>query len=96
MHWGWNVAMGAIFGLPVSGFAFPGILKVELVPDLDWLSGGAFGPEAGVAGTVAAGLLGLLVWKILPPDPAEAERTVEGELGSESGTPGEVPRSFDG
>ncbi len=47
MHAAWNVTLGGIFGVPVSGLQVDGMLKGALSgPEL--LSGGAFGPEASV------------------------------------------------
>ena len=47
LHVAWNFTQGGIFGSPVSGFAFDGLLQGELTgPAL--LSGGAFGVEASV------------------------------------------------
>jgi membrane protease YdiL (CAAX protease family) len=57
VHLGWNWSMAALLDLPVSGlelFDAPLYEPVERGPT--WLSGGAFGPEAGLAG-----LLGLLL-----------------------------------
>jgi hypothetical protein len=58
LHFSWNYAQGALFGFPVSGVRV-GLAVVrtrETGPDL--LTGGAFGPEAGLLG-VAAVLLGI-------------------------------------
>ncbi len=57
VHVGWNWSMAALLDLPVSGLELydaPLYEPVERGPA--WLSGGAFGPEAGLAG-----LLGLLL-----------------------------------
>lgn len=60
VHAGWNFAQGALFGAPVSGMASVGSLLVtRAVPGApDWLSGGAFGPEA----TPVAVVVGLAVF----------------------------------
>ena len=54
VHWGWNWALGSIFGLPVSGLT---LLSHPLLYGKDfgpkWLTGGNYGIEGGVAGTVA-------------------------------------------
>jgi membrane protease YdiL (CAAX protease family) len=54
VHWGWNWALGSIFGLPVSGLT---LLSHPLMHGEDhgpkWLTGGSYGIEGGVAGTVA-------------------------------------------
>lgn len=54
LHWSWNLFQGNVFGFPVSGKAGDGggILRItQTGPDL--LTGGSFGPEAGVVGLVA-------------------------------------------
>jgi len=60
IHWAWNFAQGPIFGLPVSGIRFPGLLYGQTNGPELW-TGGAFGPEAGLAGMIlcliAAGAL---------------------------------------
>jgi len=65
LHFAWNFALTFIFGLPVSG-----IVTFDQITWLDgemgnpaWLSGGSFGPEGGVAATVALILSTLVVWK---------------------------------
>jgi len=65
LHWSWNFAMAFIFGLPVSGFTTLSQLA-WLRPRIGgpvWISGGSYGPEAGVAGTVALILSTLTIWK---------------------------------
>lgn len=54
LHLGWNLAQN-LFGMPVSGqrmFHFGALLSRE-VTGPDWITGGDFGPEAGVTGLVA-------------------------------------------
>jgi uncharacterized protein len=47
LHIGWNFFEGPIFGFPVSGLDFPGlILHTDTGHEL--ITGGAFGPEAGL------------------------------------------------
>lgn len=47
LHFGWNAAMGILFGLPVSGLDFSTIVQAH--PSLPvWLTGGLYGPEASV------------------------------------------------
>ncbi len=47
-HLAWNLTMGAIFGLPVSGFTdFSTIIQTNTAGP-HWLTGGAYGPEAGL------------------------------------------------
>ena len=47
MHIGWNFALGGIYGAPVSGGEANGLLAAAF-PGPEWLTGGAFGPEASV------------------------------------------------
>jgi membrane protease YdiL (CAAX protease family) len=47
LHIGWNLTLGGIYGAPVSGGVPGGLLK-SAFKGPDWLTGGAFGPEASV------------------------------------------------
>lgn len=57
LHLGWNWAMSALFDLPVSGLERDTPLYDSVEQGADWWTGGVFGPEAGVAATVAVLLL---------------------------------------
>lgn len=65
MHFAWNFVQGNVFGFPVSG-KVPHTATVVAIeqqgPDL-W-TGGAFGPEAGVLGILAAvaGMAATILW----------------------------------
>jgi membrane protease YdiL (CAAX protease family) len=49
LHFAWNFVQGPLLGFPVSGIAAGGLQQVhDLGPA--WLSGGAYGPEAGLVG----------------------------------------------
>lgn len=65
LHWSWNFAMVFIFGLPVSGFTSLGELAWlrGRIGEPTWVSGGSYGPEAGVAATIALILSTLAIWK---------------------------------
>jgi membrane protease YdiL (CAAX protease family) len=52
-HLGWNYVQGAILALPVSGVRYGGLLAVVDPGRVPWLTGGAFGPEGGLLGTLA-------------------------------------------
>lgn len=57
VHLGWNWCMAALLDLPVSGlelFDAPIYEPLDLGPG--WLTGGPFGPEAGVAGFIGLAL----------------------------------------
>lgn len=63
LHWAWNWALGGFFGLPVSGvtlFANPLLRATDSGPA--WLTGGSYGIEGGLAGTIALTLFTLIVW----------------------------------
>lgn len=63
VHAGWNWTMASLLDFPVSGLtAFDTPLYDAVELGADWWTGGAFGPEAGLAGSIAllAGTLWLL------------------------------------
>jgi len=62
IHFAWNWVMGGIYGLPVSGLdgRRSVIQTIEQGPDL-W-TGGKFGPEAGLLGLFAIGLIFLWIF----------------------------------
>lgn len=62
LHIGWGLLRGYVFGFPTGGFSFPGGVVVPVTqggPAL-W-TGGASGPEAGLLGSLAVIVGGLLV-----------------------------------
>lgn len=63
-HIAWNFTQGGVIGLPVSGLRMPASVFSVLVDGPIWVTGGAFGPEAGILSLCAMGLgvLGLLWW----------------------------------
>ncbi len=75
LHWSWNVLMGQVFSLPISGMYFaPRLLRAE-VGGPEWFSGGSYGPEGSIVLTVAAVLA--ILWlgqtKSISPSPAVEE-----------------------
>jgi membrane protease YdiL (CAAX protease family) len=64
LHLGWNFFQGNVFGFPVSGMASGTSLISIRQGGPDWLTGGAFGPEAGVIGLAALVLqtTGVILW----------------------------------
>jgi membrane protease YdiL (CAAX protease family) len=84
MHWGWNYVQGTVFGAAVSGGGGPSLIHAS-IDGPAVLTGGAFGPEAGLValaiGTAAGVWLLVLaarrghiippVWR-RPPEPQPA------------------------
>jgi membrane protease YdiL (CAAX protease family) len=63
VHLGWNWTMSALLDFPVSGLIRDTPLYSELSVGPRWVTGGDFGPEAGIAGTAVIVLLTvLLLW----------------------------------
>ncbi len=62
LHIGWNLFLGPVFGFPVSGLGVSGLFRV-LVDGPVLITGGEFGPEAGLVVLPALGLGVLLVWR---------------------------------
>lgn len=71
VHLGWNWAADVPLDLPVSGIdAFDTPLYDGVPAGPAWLSGGAFGPEGGLVGTLGAlAALGLVLWLTRPGAP---------------------------
>ncbi|MDR5674140.1 Metal-dependent membrane protease, CAAX family [Halalkaliarchaeum sp. AArc-CO] len=64
IHVTWNFFQGPVFGLGVSGLELP-VAVVALDPvGPDWVTGGGFGPEAGLLGflAVVAGIAATVLW----------------------------------
>ena len=65
VHWAWNWALGALFGLPVSGIIdlapHPLLHGIDLGPA--WLTGGGYGIEGGVACTITLIVSTLFIWR---------------------------------
>ena len=64
VHWSWNWALGWFFGLPISGIQ---LVSDPLLQAQDngpkWLTGGSYGPEGGVACTIALSLFTIFLWR---------------------------------
>lgn len=57
-----NVVQGPVLGFGVSGTQTPHMLTQHLTGP-EWLTGGAFGLEASVPGTIGIALVAWLIWK---------------------------------
>lgn len=76
VHLGWNWMMAAVFDFPVSGLdAFDTPFYTAAEAGADWWTGGPFGPEAGLAGTLvlAAGTVWLIRTRRISESPAMRE-----------------------
>ncbi|HEU4557801.1 MAG TPA: CPBP family intramembrane glutamic endopeptidase [Longimicrobium sp.] len=63
VHVGWNWTMSALLDFPVSGLVRDTPLYDVAAVGPRWMTGGSFGPEAGVPGTVViVVLLALFLW----------------------------------
>ncbi len=68
VHLGWNWAMAGLLDLPVSGLdLFDAPLYDGRATGPRWLTGGEFGPEGGLAGTLAVLVAVALVWLYTRP-----------------------------
>lgn len=79
LHLTWNFCQGSVFGFPVSGtFAGPRVVAIEQGGDA-LITGGEFGPEAGLLGVAACLLGGLatLAWVRVTRGPLDAEELRE-------------------
>lgn len=59
MHAGWNFFQGPILGFSVSGFGSQSLIQ-HTISGPNWMTGGSFGPEAGIV-VVPVVLLALIV-----------------------------------
>jgi membrane protease YdiL (CAAX protease family) len=53
LHFGYNMAMGSIYGMPCSGRAYEDGLVTCTVEGPAWVTGGMYSPDAGLLGTFA-------------------------------------------
>ena len=63
IHFGWNWAQGALLGFDVSGLDQAGWLLPELLGKPQWLTGGAFGPEASVFAVLVDAAAVIVMWR---------------------------------
>jgi membrane protease YdiL (CAAX protease family) len=68
-HFAWNLTLGLIIGLPVSGFRLFNVVVHATATGPKWLTGGSYGLEAAATGTFAIAI-GLVVICRAPLRPA--------------------------
>lgn len=73
IHFGWNFALGVIYGLPVSGFSFAVIVRSTTV-GRRWLTGGSYGIEGSITGAVVIVIGYVITWFITAPRARELAR----------------------
>ncbi len=59
IHFAWNTALGLVFGLPVSGLTDFAVILRTRAAGPRWVTGGAYGIEGSVVGTIVI-LLGFI------------------------------------
>lgn len=86
LHLGWNLAQG-VLGFPISGHVVPGLFRaIPTADDVSVLTGGTYGPEAGIPGMLARFVvIGLVVVYL-------RRRWPDGRLGSLTYAPDPVRR----
>ena len=64
IHFGWNLTLGLLFGLPLSGFRNYNLLRYTEAYGPKWLTGGKYGVEASMtgAGAIVLGLVVISLW----------------------------------
>jgi uncharacterized protein len=81
VHVGWNWAMAALLDLPVSGLElFDAPLYDGRPAGPDWLTGGIFGPEGGLVGTLAVLLAVALIWWYARPGARGPDRKRDADV----------------
>ncbi len=60
LHAAWNFVEGGVYGIPISGGKFDGILVPRIAPS-EMLTGGAFGAEASLPAMIIATAFGLVL-----------------------------------
>jgi len=72
-HFAWNLTMGLLIGLPVSGFRLFNVVVHSTATGPKWLTGGGYGIEASATGALAIGVSLVIVW-LLPLRPLLSPR----------------------
>ena len=64
IHFGWNAALGFLFGLPVSGLRLFNVIVRTSATGPKWMTGGSYGIEASATGTIAVVVGLVIVWRL--------------------------------
>lgn len=88
VHLGWNWTMGSLLDFSVSGFVRDMPLYTARETGPDWITGGSFGPEAGIAASVAIAAGTVWMWRtrLLRESPRmrELRPLVDDRMGAEA------------
>lgn len=89
VHLGWNWTMASLLDFPVSGLVRDMPLYTARETGPDWVTGGAFGPEAGIAASLAIVLGTVWMWRTRwlgeSPRMRALRPLVDDRLGTEGG-----------
>ena len=72
LHFGWNLTLGLGFGLPVSGINEFAVAVQGTAVGPVWLTGGGYGIEASLTGSVVMVLAIFVLLRLTPSPPAPA------------------------
>jgi membrane protease YdiL (CAAX protease family) len=75
LHFGWNWSQGQLLGFGVSGHEQVGWWRPIFSHQPEWLTGGAFGPEASVLALVMDLLVIVLLWRWRGVEPRQTMAT---------------------
>lgn len=88
VHLGWNWMMASLLDFPVSGLVRDMPLYTARETGPDWITGGSFGPEAGIAATLTIVLGTVWMWRTRwldeSPRMREMRPLVDDRLGAEA------------
>lgn len=76
LHLGWNWTQGHILGFGVSGYDHAGWLKPLFQGQAEWLTGGAFGPEASLFSPLVSLVMIVLLWRWKGSVPESREQRI--------------------
>ncbi len=66
LHFGWNLAMGPVFGMPTSGKIYDSGILCCAVDGPEWLTGGLYSPDAGVLGSITLVVATMVLMVFVP------------------------------
>jgi hypothetical protein len=64
IHFGWNFALGFLFGLPVSGIRLFNVVVRTTASGPQWVTGGSYGLEASATAVIVVLMGVVVIWKL--------------------------------